>query len=117
MMEIENHLNRRDMKQKAPSGLSRKDSMRWLAYGDKGQFWTPNDTLQGEALKNWKYQVYIKNYLRCIAGVDRAVGKVLDYLDENNLSENTLVVYTSDQGFNLGEHGWFDKRWMYEESF
>jgi len=117
MMEIENHLNRRDMKQKAPPGLSRKDSMRWLAYGDKGQFWTPNDTLQGEALKNWKYQVYIKNYLRCIAGVDRAVGKVLDYLDENNLSENTLVVYTSDQGFYLGEHGWFDKRWMYEESF
>ena len=117
MMEIENHLNRRDMKQKAPSGLSRKDSMRWLAYGDRGQFWSPDDTLQGAALKNWKYQVYIKNYLRCIAGVDRAVGKVLDYLEENNLSENTLVVYTSDQGFYLGEHGWFDKRWMYEESF
>jgi len=109
MMEIENHLNRRDMKQTPPPGLSRRDSLRWLAYGDRGQFWTPNDTLQGEVLKNWKYQVYIKNYLRCIAGVDRAVGKVLDYLEENNLSENTLVVYTSDQGFYLGEHGWFDK--------
>ena len=66
--------------------------MRWLAYGDRGQFWTPDDTLQGATLKNWKYR-YIKNYLRCIAGVDRAVGKVLDYLEENNLSENTLVVY------------------------
>jgi arylsulfatase A-like enzyme len=117
MMEIENHLNRRDMKQVPPPGLSRKDSMRWLAYGDKGQFWTPDDTLQGDALKHWKYQTYIKDYLRCVAGVDRAIGRVLDYLEETGLSENTLVVYTSDQGFYLGEHGWFDKRWMYEESF
>jgi arylsulfatase A-like enzyme len=117
MMEIENHLNRRDMKQIAPPGLGRKDSLRWLSYGDKGQFWTPDDTLQGEALKYWKYQTYIKDYLRCVAGVDRAIGRVLDYLEETGLSENTLVVYTSDQGFYLGEHGWFDKRWMYEESF
>ena len=117
MMEIENHLNRRDLKLIAPSGLSRRDSMRWLSYGDKGQFWTPNDTLKGEDLKKWKYQKYIKDYLRCIAGVDRAVGRVLDYLEANGLSENTVVVYTSDQGFYLGEHGWFDKRWMYEESF
>ena len=117
MMEIENHLNRRDMKQEAPLGLSRRDSMRWLAYGDKGQFWTPHDSLQGEALKYWKYQTYIKDYLRCVAGVDRAIGRVLDYLEETGLDENTLVVYTSDQGFYLGEHGWFDKRWMYEESF
>jgi len=117
MMEIENHLNRRDMKLIAPSGLSRRDSMRWLAYGDKGQFWSPNDTLNGEALKKWKYQKYIKDYLRCVKGVDRAVGRLLDYLDENGLAENTLIVYTSDQGFYLGEHGWFDKRWMYEESF
>jgi arylsulfatase A-like enzyme len=117
MMEIENHLNRRDMKQIAPPGLGRKDSLRWLSYGDKGQFWTPDDTLQGEALKYWKYQTYIKDYLRCVAGVDRAIGRILDYLEETGLSENTLVVYTSDQGFYLGEHGWFDKRWMYEESF
>ncbi len=109
MMEIENHLNRRDMKLIAPSGLSRRDSMRWLAYGDKGQFWSPNDTLNGEALKKWKYQKYIKDYLRCVKGVDRAVGRLLDYLDENGLAENTLIVYTSDQGFYLGEHGWFDK--------
>jgi arylsulfatase A-like enzyme len=105
------------MKLIAPSGLSRRDSMRWLAYGDKGQFWSPNDTLNGEDLKKWKFQKYIKDYLRCVKGVDRAVGRILDYLDENGLAENTLIVYTSDQGFYLGEHGWFDKRWMYEESF
>ena len=117
MMEIGNHLNRRDMKQIPPPGLSRRDSLRWLAYGDKGQYWSPNDTLTGDALKYWKFQTYIKDYLRTVAGIDRAVGSVLDYLEENGLSENTLVVYTSDQGFYLGEHGWFDKRWMYEESF
>jgi arylsulfatase A-like enzyme len=117
MMEIENHLNRRDLKQVPPPGLPRGDSMRWLAYGNNGQFWSPNDTLVGQDLKKWKYQNYVKDYLKCIAGVDRAVGRVLDYLDENNLTENTLVIYTSDQGFYLGEHGWFDKRWMYEESF
>jgi len=117
MMEIGRHLNRRDMKQIPPSGLSRRDSLRWLAYGDKGQYWSPNDTLKGDALKYWKFQTYIKDYLRCVAGIDRAVGSVLDYLEKNSLSENTIVVYTSDQGFYLGEHGWFDKRWMYEESF
>jgi len=117
MMEIGNHLNRRDMKQIPPPGLSRRDSLRWLAYGDKGQFWSPNDTLKGDALKYWKFQTYIKDYLRTVAGIDRAVGSVLDYLEETGLSENTIVVYTSDQGFYLGEHGWFDKRWMYEESF
>ena len=90
--------------------------MRWSAYGGKGQFWTPDDSLQGAALKEWKFQTYIKDYLRCVAGVDRAVGSVLDYLEESGLAENTLVVYTSDQGFYLGEHGWYDKRWIFEES-
>jgi arylsulfatase A-like enzyme len=62
------------------------------------------------------YQLYIKDYLRCVASVDDSVGALLDYLDESGQSENTIVVYTSDQGFYLGEHGWFDKRFMYEES-
>lgn len=65
----------------------------------------------------WKYQRYMQDYLATIASVDDNVGRVLDYLDESNLAENTLVVYTSDQGFYLGEHGWFDKRFMYQESF
>ena len=71
----------------------------------------------GKELALWKYQRYMEDYLACINSVDRNVGRLLDYLDENNLAENTIVVYTSDQGFYLGEHGWFDKRFMYEESF
>ncbi len=70
-----------------------------------------------QALTRWKYQRYIKNYLATIKSVDESVGALIDYLDANNLTENTIVVYSSDQGFYLGEHGWYDKRWMYEESF
>ncbi|MFC2115292.1 sulfatase [Bacteroidota bacterium] len=65
----------------------------------------------------WRYQRYMQDYLACIAAVDENVGRLLDYLDENGLTENTLIVYTSDQGFYLGEHGWFDKRFIYDESF
>src|SRR5207245_7133227 len=72
--------------------------------------------LEGAALKKWKYERFIKDYLRCIASVDDNVGRVLDYLDTSGLSENTIVVYTADNGFFLGDHGWFDKRFMYEES-
>jgi arylsulfatase A-like enzyme len=64
----------------------------------------------------WRYQRYIKDYLRTIASIDDNVGRMLDWLDANGLAENTIVVYTSDQGFFLGDHGWFDKRMMYEES-
>ena len=71
---------------------------------------------EGKDLVRWKYQRYIKDYLRCIASVDDNIGRLLDYLDESGLAENTIVIYSSDQGFYLGEHGWFDKRWMYEES-
>ena len=73
--------------------------------------------LKGKDLVRWKYQRYLKDYLRCIASIDENVGRVLDYLDKTGLSRNTVVIYTSDQGFYLGEHGWFDKRFMYEESF
>ena len=69
-----------------------------------------------EELSQFKYQRYIKRYLRTIASIDESVGRLLDYLDTHNLAKDTLVVYTSDQGFFLGEHGWFDKRFMYEES-
>ncbi len=65
----------------------------------------------------WKYQRYMQDYLACISSVDDNVGRVLDYLEESGLDENTIVVYTSDQGFYLGEHGWFDKRFIYDESF
>ncbi len=72
--------------------------------------------LEGKELALWKFNRYLKDYLRTIQSVDDGVGEVLNYLDEKNLTENTIVVYTSDQGFYLGEHGWFDKRFMYEES-
>jgi arylsulfatase A-like enzyme len=72
--------------------------------------------LQGKKLEEWKYQRYIKDYLSCVLSVDENIGVLLDYLEKNNLLENTLIIYTSDQGFFLGEHGWYDKRFMYEES-
>lgn len=71
----------------------------------------------GKDLALWKFQRYMEDYLKTIQSVDDGVGQVLDYLEENNLTENTIIIYTSDQGFYLGEHGWFDKRFMYEESF
>lgn len=71
----------------------------------------------GKELAEWKYQRYMRDYLATTASLDRNIGRTLDYLDKNRLTENTIVIYLSDQGFYMGEHGWFDKRWMYEESF
>lgn len=72
--------------------------------------------LTGPDRVRWNYQRFIKNYLRCVKAVDENIGRMLKYLDDEGLAENTVVIYSSDQGFWLGEHGWFDKRWMYEES-
>lgn len=72
---------------------------------------------EGDDLVRWKYQAYMRDYLACIAGVDENIGRILTHLDAAGLDENTVVMYSSDQGFYLGEHGWFDKRFMYEESF
>lgn len=81
------------------------------------QFEKMYPVMDDKQLLEWKYQRYMQDYLGCIAAVDENVGRLLDYLEENNLTENTIIVYTSDQGFYLGEHGWFDKRFMYKESF
>ena len=72
--------------------------------------------LKGKDLVRWKYQRYAKNYLRCVKGVDESVGTLMETLDELGLSDNTVVIYSSDQGFYVGDHGWYDKRWMYDES-
>ncbi len=104
---FENQYNRMDSTQKAS----------WDAYYDPIIEDFKQNTPEGKALANWKYQRYMQDYLRTIQSVDDGVGEILNYLDENSLSDNTIVVYTSDQGFYLGEHGWFDKRFMYEESF
>jgi arylsulfatase A-like enzyme len=73
--------------------------------------------LSGEELTRWKYQAYMQDYMACVAGIDENVGRILKYLEEMGLEKNTVVMYSSDQGFYLGEHGWFDKRFIYEESF
>lgn len=73
--------------------------------------------LQGKELAEWKFQRYMKDYLSVIHSVDRNIGRIIQYLEETGLLENTLIVYTSDQGFYMGEHGWFDKRFMYQESY
>ena len=86
------------------------------AYDPRNEAFKKNRP-EGKELAKWKYQRYIRDYLKCIQSVDDGVGEVLDYLDKHGLTENTIVIYTSDQGFYLGEHGWFDKRFMYEESF
>ncbi len=85
------------------------------AYGPKNRAFTEAE-LEGDELVRWKYQRYIKDYLRCVSAVDDSVGRLLDYLDRTGLADNTIFIYSSDQGFFLGEHGWYDKRWMYEPS-
>ncbi|HLR02944.1 MAG TPA: sulfatase [Virgibacillus sp.] len=76
----------------------------------------PPEGLSTEEVRSWKYQRYIRDYLRCVKTIDDSVGNVMDYLEQQGIADNTIVVYTSDQGFFLGEHGWYDKRFMYEES-
>jgi len=81
------------------------------------EFKSKYPNMSEEDQMRWRYQRYMQDYLGTIQAVDENVGRVLDYLEENNLMENTIIVYTSDQGFYLGEHGWFDKRFVYDESF
>jgi arylsulfatase A-like enzyme len=96
--------------------LDDKQYAAWeAAYNPKNRKFREAD-LEGKELVRWKYQRYMKDYLRCIRSVDENVGRVLDYLKANGLEENTVVMYSSDQSFYLGEHGWFDKRFIYEES-
>jgi arylsulfatase A-like enzyme len=99
-----------------PERMTEEQKTAWEdAYGPKRDaFYKKNP--QGKELVRWKYQRYMQDYLGCIAGVDENIGRILDYLENSGLAGNTLVVYTSDQGFYLGDHGWFDKRFMYEES-
>lgn len=115
-MTVREHLTPRDLKLTPPRNLTPAQLKQWnAAYDPKNkQFQEAN--LEGEELIRWKYQRYMKDYLRCIASVDDNLGRVLDYLEESGLADNTVVIYSSDQGFYLGDHGWFDKRWMYEES-
>jgi len=115
-MQIATNLTARDLKIEPPNNLTDSQLETWnAAYGPKNQLIKDNP-LEGEEFIRWKYQRYIKDYLRAVASVDDNIGRVLEYLDESGLAENTIVIYNSDQGWYLGEHGWYDKRWMYEQS-
>jgi len=116
-MRVGRDMNDLDLKLKPVANLTAEQLARW-----KGAYETENATFQfatkpgDDALTRRNYQRYIKDYLRCVQSVDDNVGRVLKYLDESGLADNTIVIYTSDQGFFLGDHGWYDKRFMYEES-
>lgn len=97
--------------------MTEEQKAAWDAYYDPIIADFKESKLKGKELAIWKYNRYMYDYIRTIQSVDDGVGQMLDYLKENDLEDNTIVVYTSDQGFYLGEHGWFDKRFMYEESF
>jgi arylsulfatase A-like enzyme len=115
-MTIANTMTPRDMKLVPPAQMTDEQRKAWNAYYDPRNeaFHKQNPT--GKELVRWRYNRYMHDYLGCIKGVDEAVGRVLDFLDQEGLAENTVVVYAADQGFYLGEHGWFDKRWIFEES-
>jgi arylsulfatase A-like enzyme len=112
-------LTRRDLKIQPPPELTGADLDRWLstkpdvAVVPKG---VEADTLRGERLARWKYQRYMQDYLATVQGLDDSIGRLLDLLDTEGIAQNTMVIYTSDQGFFLGDHGMYDKRFMYEES-
>jgi arylsulfatase A-like enzyme len=108
-------LTNRDLKITPPADLSGPSLTDWLALKPESVA-TSRGTLSGEALARWKYQRYMQDYLGTVQSVDDNIGRVLAYLDSAGLARNTIIIYTSDQGFFLGDHGMFDKRFMYEES-
>lgn len=123
-MEIANHLTLHEDLKLPVDGRTPGENQRmtdaeraeWqAAFGPRNEAFAKAG-LAGRELTRWKYQEYMKDYLRCIKAVDDSVGRVLDYLKTEGLAEHTVVIYSSDQGFYNGEHGWFDKRWIYEES-
>ncbi len=118
MATIDQHISRNDVKMPIPPGFDAKHAAEWILYGGTGdgQYWTPDPQMTDEEVAIWKFQQYLKDYLRCVRSVDDGVGKVIDYLKESGQYENTIIIYMGDQGFYLGEHGLYDKRWMYEES-
>ena len=112
-------LTRRDLKLVPPAGLTQQERNQWLNVKPTEVEMVEDgktNTLTGDALKAWKYQRYLQDYLACVQSIDDNVGRLLDWLDQNGLATNTVVFYTSDQGFFIGEHGLYDKRFMYEAS-
>ncbi|HPP53701.1 MAG TPA: DUF4976 domain-containing protein, partial [Thermoguttaceae bacterium] len=115
-MSLEKTFDVQDAKLVPPSDLNPEQRKLWDAYYEPRNQKFREANLQGKDLIRWRYQRYMHDYLGCIKGIDESVGRLLRFLDEEGLAENTVVVYSSDQGFFLGEHGWFDKRWILEPS-
>lgn len=115
-MTIAKTMTRRDLKLDPPAGLTADQRAAWDAYYAPRNRAFEAAKPEGKDLVRWKYNRYLHDYLGCVKAIDEGVGKLLDYLDAEGLADNTVVVYASDQGFYLGEHGWFDKRWIFEES-
>ena len=115
-MTIEKTMTEKDLKLTPPPRLTPEQRKAWDAYYEPRNAAFRAANPQGRDLTRWKYQRYMHDYLATLRSVDESVGRVLDYLEKEGLAENTIVVYASDQGFYLGEHGWFDKRWIFEES-
>jgi arylsulfatase A-like enzyme len=115
-MTIAQTMNPADLKLIAPPGLTPQQRQDWDAYYEPRNAAMVLANLQGKDLVRWKYQRYLHDYLGCIKAVDESVGRLLKFLDDEGLAGDTIVVYSADQGFYLGEHGWFDKRWIFEES-
>jgi arylsulfatase A-like enzyme len=115
-MTIAQDLTERDLKLIEPNNLTAEQLAEWRKWYDPENAAFHSAQLTGDALTRWKYQRYIKDYMRAVSGIDANVGRILADLERSGLLANTVIIYTSDQGFFLGDHGWFDKRWMYEES-
>jgi arylsulfatase A-like enzyme len=117
--KVSQNLTRRDLKLEPPPGLAPAERNRWLSTAPdevEVELDGARHILRGNALTAWKYQRYMQDYLGCVQSVDDSVGRLVGWLDEHGLGTNTVVIYTSDQGFFLGDHGLYDKRFMYEES-
>jgi arylsulfatase A-like enzyme len=115
-MTIASTMNDRDLKLVPPPDINPEQRKAWDAYYNPRNAAFKAKNLEGRDLVRWKYQRYMHDYLGCVKAVDESVGRLLKFLDDEGLADNTIVVYTADQGFYLGEHGWFDKRWIFEES-
>lgn len=115
-MEVANDMNEQDLKLVPPAYLNEEQLELFRnAYEEENEAFRKAN-LTGKAKAEWHFQRYVKDYLRSVTSMDKEIGRMLQYLEEAGLAENTIVIYSSDQGFYLGDHGWYDKRWMYEES-
>lgn len=115
-MSIADWMTNNDVKLSMPRHLTPEQATLWEKAFSAGNAQYARLKPSGDAQVRWKYQRYIKTYAAAVKSMDREIGRLLDYLAANDLLENTIVIYTSDQGFFLGENGWFDKRWMDEVS-